>query len=464
MEIAVYCGKVYSWTDEICKNNVGYPVLNYNSVIEWISSRGERAFLIFGTDVIPYTLYDYPNKPINETEIFKFMGRGGTVIWVGDTPFYYVDKNGVKEEIFSKGNPFPFVPKNLERKPMSKNSENTIVGEILEYNPKESWRPVGANPSLIPISITEKEGGGEMLYSTWIYKYGKGRFVRIYDSPYVNVDYVLSLPGKLSNLGIGVRIRNYRRLSDFKMILPNFKIGVIMGKNNVGKTSVLEAIAMLDTNNVSKIRAFRGRISNQIAETELFLNNEYYRIEFSDASSTRIGDARILLIYSSNANPTVTYEPSILRKVTELLSEFDPNIFYVYLSAGNELRVLFNDKTDVSINELGYGYKSLLNFILSYVVYQPKIILIDDLEGFALHPELLKQFYDFLLKLDVDLILITTQSSDVYAYLAEKRSDNVRFILINDGKYEVLSSEEVLDRMDYEDLRYTALKISNEVH
>ncbi|MFP3203817.1 MAG: AAA family ATPase [Sulfolobus sp.] len=270
---------------------------------------------------MPYTLYDYPNKPINETEIFKFMGRGGTVIWVGDTPFYYVDKNGVKEEIFSKGNPFPFVPKNFELKPMSKNSENTIVGEILEY-----------------------------------------------------------------------------------------------------------------------------------------------RIEFSDASSTRIGDARILLIYSSNANPTVTYEPSILRKVTELLSAFDPNIFYVYLSAGNELRVLFNDKTDVSINELGYGYKSLLNFILSYVVYQPKIILIDDLEGFALHPELLKQFYDFLLKLDVDLILITTQSSDVYAYLAEKRSDNVRFILINDGKYEVLSSEEVLDRMDYEDLRYTALKISNEVH
>ena len=66
---------------------------------------------------------------------------------------------------------------------MSKNSENTVVGDILEYNPKESWRPVGANPSLIPISITEKEGGGEMLYSTWIYKYGKGRFVRVYDSP-----------------------------------------------------------------------------------------------------------------------------------------------------------------------------------------------------------------------------------------------------------------------------------------
>ncbi|BDB99590.1 AAA family ATPase [Saccharolobus caldissimus] len=461
MEIAVYCGKVYSWTDEICKYNSGYPILDYNSVVNWVSSHGEGSFLIFGTDVIPYTLYDYPNRPVSETEIFKFMERGGTVIWVGDTPFYYVDKNGVKEEIFSKGNPFPFIPKNLEHRPVSEKSENSIVGEMLVYDPKESWRPVEAIPSLVPISIV-KQGGG-ILYSTWIYKYGRGKFVRVYDSPYVNAKYVLSLPEKLSKLGIGVRIRNYRKLKDFKMILPRFKIGVILGKNNVGKTSILEAIAMLDSNNVSKIRAFRGRISNQVAETELFLN-EYYRVEFSDTASSRIKDAKVLLIYSHNIIPTATFDSSILRKVTDLLSEFDPNIFYVYLSAGNELRVLFNDKTDVSINELGYGYKSLLNFILSYVVYQPKIILIDDLEGFSLHPELLKQFYDLLLRLDVDLILITTQSSDVYAYLAEKRSDNVRFILINDDKYEVLTSEEVLDRMDYEDLRYTALKISSEVH
>ncbi|WP_016732699.1 ATP-dependent nuclease [Saccharolobus islandicus] len=461
MEIAVYCGKVYSWTDESCKYNSSYPILDYNSVVNWVSSHGEGSFLIFGTDVIPYTLYDYPNRPVSETEIFKFMERGGTIIWVGDTPFYYVDKNGVKEEIFSKGNPFPFIHKNLEHRPVSEKSENTIVGEMLEYDPKESWRPVEAIPSLVPISIV-KQGGG-ILYSTWIYKYEKGEFVRVYDSPYVNAKYVLSLPEKLSKLGIGIRIRNYRKLKDFKMVLPNFKIGVILGKNNVGKTSILEAMAMLDPNNANKIKEFRDRVSNQIAETELYLNGEYYTVKFSDVSSTRNKDAKVLLIYPRE-NSTVNFDQSILRKVTDLMNKFDPNIFYVYLSAGNEIRVLFNDKTDVSINELGYGYKSLLNFILSYVVYQPKIILIDDLESFALHPELLKQFYDFLLRLDVDLILITTQSSDVYAYLAEKRSDNVRFILINDGKYEVLTSEEVLDRMDYEDLRYTALKLSGEVH
>ncbi|QIW24530.1 ATP-binding protein [Sulfolobus sp. S-194] len=460
MEIAVYCGKVYSWTEEICKYNSKYPILDYNSVVNWVSSHGEGSFLIFGTDVIPYSLYDYPNRPVSETEIFKFMERGGTVIWVGDIPFYYVDKNGVKEEIFSKGNPFPFIPENLEHRPVSEKSENSIVGEMLEYDPKESWRPVGANQSLVPISIV-KQGGG-ILYSTWIYKYGRGEFVRVYDSPYVNAKYVLSLPEKLSKLGIGIRIRNHRKLKDFKMVLPNFKIGVILGKNNVGKTSVLEAIAMLDPNNANKIKEFRGSVSNQIAETELYLNGEYYTVEFSDVSSRRNKDAKVLLIYPRE-NSTVNFDQSILRKVTDLMNKFDPNIFYVYLSARNEIRVLFNDKTDVSINELGYGYKSLLNFILSYVIYQPKIILIDDLESFALHPELLKQFYDFLLRLDVDLILITTQSSDVYAYLAEKRSDNVRFILINDGKYEVLTSEEVLNRMDYEDLRYTALKLSSEV-
>ncbi len=299
-----------------------------------------------------------------------------------------------------------------------------------------------ANPLLIPISIIKKEGGEEILYSTWIYRHGKGKFVRVYDSPYVNVDYVLSLPEKLSTLGIGIRIRNYRKLNEFKMILPNFKIGVFLGKNNVGKTSILEAIAMLDPNNVNKVREFRGRISNQLAETKLYLNGEYYTVEFSDTLASRIKDAKVLLIYPRDNITAINVDPSILHKVTDLMNRFDPNIFYVYLSAGNEIRVLFNDKTDVSINELGYGYKSLLNFILSYVVYQPKIILIDDLESFTLHPELLKRFYDFLLKLGVDLILITTQSSDVYAYLAEKRSDNVRFVLINDGKYEVLTSEE----------------------
>ncbi len=252
------------------------------------------------------------------------------------------------------------------------------------------------------------------------------------------------------------------------MILPNFKIGVILGKNNVGKTTILEAIAMLD-NNIDKIRNTRGRVSDRISESELFLKGNYGWSKFSSQVLAWNSTFKVLLIYShditTSLNPqSVPDIQSKLREITDLLNFLDQNIFYVYLSVGNDLRVLFKDRTDVPINELGYGYKSLINFIVLYLINKPRIILIDDLEGFAFHPELLKQFYDLLLKLDVDLILITTQSSDVYAYLAEKRSDNVRFVLMNDGKYEVLTSEEALERMYYEDLRYTALKLSGEVH
>ena len=135
------------------------------------------------------------------------MERGGVVIWAGDVPFFYIEKDSVKEEFFSKGNPFPFTPKNVEHKPLSEKSENTIVGEMLKYDPKDSWRPVEPHPLLIPISVVKNYS--HTLYSTWIYKYGKGAFVRVYDSPYVNTQYILSLPERLSNLGIGIRISNF---------------------------------------------------------------------------------------------------------------------------------------------------------------------------------------------------------------------------------------------------------------
>ncbi|BDC17464.1 AAA family ATPase [Acidianus sp. HS-5] len=455
MEVAVYCGKIYSWTNEVC-NHSGYTVLDYNSVKDWVNSHGEGDYLIFGTDVMPYSLYDYPKRPISETLIFKFMERGGTVIWAGDIPFYYVDKEGKKEEIFKNANPFPFIPQNFEHRPVSNTSENTIVGEMLEYEHKDSWRPVGIHPLLIPISKVS-----ENSYSTWIYKHGKGKFVRVYDSPYVNAKYVLSLPERLSKLGIGIRIRNFRRFSDFKMVLPKIKIGVIIGKNNVGKTSILEALAMLG-NNADKIKKFRGKITDGFSETELFLNYEYYKSKFSDSKVENDLIANVILIYSHLTDEVPEVSSSLLKKVTDLLSYFDPNIFYVYNSPSG-IRVLFKDKTDISINELGYGYRSLINFVISYLVYQPKIILIDDLEGFAFHPELLKAFYDFLLKLDAELILITTQSSDVYYYLASKNSDDVRFILINEN-YEVLTSEEALNIAEYEDLRYRVLKGSGGSH
>ncbi|MEM0374127.1 MAG: AAA family ATPase [Sulfolobaceae archaeon] len=460
MDIAVYCGNVFSWTDEVCRQAQGkYTILDYDTVINWVNSHSE-GYLVFGTDVIPYSLFDYPRRPINETPIFKFMERGGIIIWAGDVPFLYVDREGKKEGLYEKGiTAFPFGVLNLlGNNPVSITSENTIVGDMLNYEPKDSWRPVEAVPSLIPISTVRAPNGGK-YYSTWIYKYGKGMFVRVYDSQYVNAEYVLSLPQRISQLGVGLRIKNFRRFKDFKLVLPKFKIAVILGKNNVGKTSILEAIGVLKRDNLMRIKSFRGnKLTEGTSEVELYYEGQYYEVQFTDTNVTSNKEANVLLIYSHNFEvPPV--DQGVLRRAMDILNKFDPNIFYVYLSARNEIRVLFSDKTDLSIHELGYGYKSLLSFILNIATYNPEIILIDDLESFAFHPELLKQFYDFLLKLNVGLVLITTQSSDIYAYLAEKRSNDVIFVTINDDKYMVFSSEEIFERLYYEDLRYTALRL-----
>ncbi len=93
-------------------------------------------------------------------------------------------------------------------------------------------------------------------------------------------------------------------------------------------------------------------IPNQTAETELFLNDNY-RSEFSDTQFTTNKEIKVLLKNSHDHFPTVIKDQSVLRKVSELLNEFDPNIFYVHLSINNELRVSFNDKNDPSINDSG---------------------------------------------------------------------------------------------------------------
>ena len=463
MEVAVYCGTTQSWSDKVCraaKERGSFNVLSPSDVLGWVESHGEGSVLIFGTDVMPYSLFDYPERPRDETAIFKFMERGGAVIWAGDVPFYYVEKDGKKIDVFSKANPFPFTPLNLEHRPVAEKGEDTIVGEMLGYDPKDSWRPVPKVRGLVPISRVTV--GSKVSYSAWIYRHGKGMFVRVYDSPYVDENYVLSLPEKLKELNkIGVRVRGLGRLKDYRMVLPKLKVGVIMGDNNVGKTSLLEAIALLDERNRELVEKFRDKKEIK-GEVELYLNGEYYYKRLSDTKTNYKG---FLLIYS-HLFEQVEVDPQTLRGVTELMERFDPKVFYVYLSANKKVRVLFSDKTDVSIHELGYGYKSLLYFLIMLAKYRPKVVLIDDLEGFSLHPELLNRFYEFLLGLDVELVLITTQSSDVYAYLAYKAKvkerDDVFFILMNDEKYEVLTTEDALDIMDYEDLRYFALRVGKD--
>lgn len=201
-EVAVYCGKVSSWVNICDKVRNFKKIEDDEELLDWINKRGENAYLIFGTDVVPYKVHNYQEVDVSATPLISFIKRGGTVIWIGDVPFFYVEINGKKKVTELKANPFKFSPASLDAKnPIFTEVKNSIIGELLNYKPLSSWRPIVPTDdyNLIPISYGEREG--QILYSSWIYKFEKGYFVRLYDKPeYVDVNYVLNFPETFQRL------------------------------------------------------------------------------------------------------------------------------------------------------------------------------------------------------------------------------------------------------------------------
>jgi len=69
---------------------------------------------------------------------------------------------------------------------------------------------------------------------------------------------------------------------------------------------------------------------------------------------------------------------------------------------------------------------------------------------------LLKWFTEYIRDNKLKAILFTT-NSDAYVDLAEV-DEGAKFLLLQKDNHIVMDTDEVLDRIDYEDLRYAALK------
>jgi len=248
--------------------------------------------------------------------------------------------------------------------------------------------------------------------------------------------------------------------------LENITTVAILGDNGVGKTSLLERIALVNKSNLDIILNYKGgvyygrfkvNIDNGEVECNQIKAERLYNL-YSDYLYSCVGNIKynVMIIYPSAL--TVHVHPSDYDiKFSEFVKPF---IDGTIIRTANDF-IYEKNNTITFLDNLGKGVSNLVKLLHMIYTNRPDIVLIDDIETLGLHPKRLTSFFEWIKQRIEEGYLkamLFTTNSDSYTYLAEA-DESSKFLLLSQGGHMVMNRQEVLDRLDYEDLRYTALKL-----
>jgi len=419
--IAIYIGEDYSWVK--MQKTRGTVIRDPNELVKWVKNNPGH-YLIFGTDIIP-----------EQSPILDFLNNGGKVIWIGDEPHLPVP-NG-----FHYSNPKPV--------------RNTLIGDILEYKPKESQISVD-NKDVLPIALNSNYQS-----SAWIYRMNKGYFIRLFDTPNISdkdEEYITEFPEKFEKLFNvnAIKLNNFRLFDNVSINLG--KTNVFIGDNGSGKTTVLESIAVMlghldeiiDNRNIKDHNIVMATLRKNyykeysiegIFNTKYLLNLDGVRF-FKQPIKVMHFIPELLPKYEKkviNEINNLKNFTSMHKEVSESLKAIDSS-FEDIAPYQDQLVIEKNDKTLIRLNDLGKGLSSLIILSLIIILKKPEILLIDNVDAMGLSPLRIETLKAILDKSN-SMTLFTTQSMDIIAVFC--KDDNVKFHLMSEGKINTLNANEV---------------------
>ena len=139
-------------------------ILGYHEVGNWLEEHGRKDLLLFFQDVMPYSAFnaEFENLFSEDNRLYSFLKRGGTVIWLGNTPFFYrircermkVDEESVRDKIGLLNS--SFVKKKLNFTKITE--EEVCYRDIIStaYIPINIFNPSIALPIISAIPIPTK--------------------------------------------------------------------------------------------------------------------------------------------------------------------------------------------------------------------------------------------------------------------------------------------------------------------
>ena len=295
-----------------------------------------------------------------------------------------------------------------------------------------------------------------------------------------------------------LNINEFRGIKKTARPLKLSNLTVLIGRNNSGKSSILEAISLFPSPLQNEPLLGQSRINTLLSShpTEL---KEYrkliyryegfskitYKIDILDEELSIEIRAKDIKLYRNNVILGATnfgiecltlYIPndtSIMQKLEKRMEELkklieknkihrsvvkslnkcvDDEYSEIILLTPISIRKVFpDDSLLLELNDLGSGAEKVVKIMALIEVLNPDILLLDDFES-GLHPSLIKMFLEWLVNKKWQTI-IATHSIDVLYYLNELVNKNFVILQLNKSKndilnYKELSLEEFKDLLD----------------
>ncbi len=298
-----------------------------------------------------------------------------------------------------------------------------------------------------------------------------------------------------------LNIKEFRGIKACDKALKFSNFTVLIGKNNAGKSSILEALSLLPEPGITDYFTRKNKINNlkdlhqgslkdllylyagtsnlqfgiesstatiEISETDTrtFWNNKETSIgaeisKMYEFPQKKIPDMVLFVPFTTSIlidleNRMKALKELIMKKgyhikLANFLNECVNDVYseLVFLEPISLRKVYPDNKVYLKLKDLGSGAEKLIKIMALFEVLSPKLIIIDDFEA-GFHPTMIKLFLKWLKKKKWQTI-ISTHSIDVLYHLVEINPIDTSILQINKSNEDILSHE-VLTLDELEDL------------
>lgn len=284
-------------------------------------------------------------------------------------------------------------------------------------------------------------------------------------------------------------IKEFRGIKDIKSPLEFSNFTVLIGRNNAGKSTILEALSLLPDPNV--VDYITDRAKSETLEKlhhgsykdllYLYAGTSTLNFEIQNTIATIKNDeGKIMTLWDNRVSPLsskicklyqvpydklsemvlfIPFTTSILQDLQDKMRNLRELIMKkgYHIELANFLNKCVNDKyseilfldpislrkvysnntVPIQLKDLGTGAEKVIKIMALLEVLRPKLVLLDDFEA-GLHPSLIKLFLEWLKEKSWQVI-ITTHSIDVLHHLIDVNPKETTILQLNKSNEDILS-------------------------